>query len=68
MDSDYLKARDLIVAGTYFICDACDYERPRPLEPEDEQAKLQREYIQAVRALEKITKRQEHMAQLKAVG
>lgn len=45
-------------AGTHFIAEQCGY-RFEPIEPEDERAALQREYIQAVKTLESITKRQE---------
>lgn len=33
----------------YYIADECHYQRPQPIEPEDEQAELQREFIQSVK-------------------
>lgn len=41
--------------GVNFICDDAGYERPAPIEPEDELARLQREYIAAVNALRTLT-------------
>lgn len=41
--------------GVYFICDQAGYDRPAPIEPEDELARLQREYIAAVAALKTLT-------------
>ncbi len=39
----------------YFMCDELHHGRPDPIEPEDELAKLQREYIQAVKLLASLT-------------
>ena len=52
--------------GMYFIADDCDYERPNPVEPESEQAKLQREYVEAAKAMAKIAERIEHLQTLRA--
>lgn len=45
-------------SGTHFIAETCGY-RFEAIEPDDERAALQREYIQAVKTLESITKKQE---------
>lgn len=37
-----------------FICDAIGYSRPTPIEPEDEKAELQREFVATVGRLERI--------------
>lgn len=44
-------------AGINFICGQCGYSDPAPIEPEDELARLQREYINAVQVLSKLTPR-----------
>lgn len=40
-----------------FLCDALNYSRPTPVEPEDERAKLKREYIEAARSMAKLAER-----------
>lgn len=40
-----------------FICGEAGYANPAPIEPEDEYARLQREYINAVNLLAKLTPR-----------
>lgn len=37
-----------------YLCHECSYAEPTPLEPEDERARLQREYIDAVNRLAKL--------------
>ena len=37
-----------------FLTDACEYERPTPKNPKDEIAKLQRDYIEAAKSMQKI--------------
>jgi hypothetical protein len=44
-----------------YITQECGYTTPQPLEPEDERAKLQREYIEATRQMAKIADRMERM-------
>lgn len=41
-------------AGLYARCDATGFERPKPKDPEDEHAKRQREFIAAVKTIERI--------------
>jgi hypothetical protein len=56
------KARDSgSSAGISFIADECGYSRPMAIEPEDERAKLQREYIGSIKALAKLTERAERL-------
>ena len=55
-------------AAMYFIADECDYQRPQPIEPEDEKARLQREYVEAVQQLQKLTSQIEHVNALQVVG
>lgn len=38
-----------------YVCDETGYTRPSPVEPEDELARLQREYIEAVKTLQTLT-------------
>ena len=40
-----------------YLTDTLSYQPARPVEPDDEKARLQREYIQAVKTLEELTKR-----------
>lgn len=54
-------------AAMYFIADNCDYQRPEPIEPEDEQAKLMREFIQMGKRMEKISAQMSRMTDLKEV-
>lgn len=50
-----------------FLCDEAGYVRAAPLEPQDEAAQLQRQFIDAVQALRKITDRGERLG-LRMVG
>ena len=45
-----------------FICDHCEYAEPVPVEPEDEMAELQRQYINSVKAQEQLIARFERLA------
>jgi hypothetical protein len=50
-----------------YLCTEAGYAAPQPVEPEDELARLEREYIAAVRVLQSITPRiDEQRAKLKA--
>lgn len=40
-----------------YLASECDYEQPQPVEPEDERARLQREYIEATKRLAAIAER-----------
>lgn len=51
-----------------YICDEAGYARPSPLEPEDERAALQRQYIESVRQAKQIADRMERLNGLKAVA
>ena len=44
-----------------FITDQAGYDRPKPLEPEDERAKLQREYTEATKMMAQIADRMERL-------
>lgn len=55
-------------AAMYFISDHCDYKRPEPIEPVDEIAKLQRDYIEMAKRMEKIAESIQHVQTLKAVN
>jgi len=48
--------------GVEFICSDLGYSQPSPIEPEDERAKLQREYIEAARLMAKLAERIERTA------
>ena len=41
-------------AAISFVCDDTGFERPKPKEPEDERARLQREFIAAVNRQERL--------------
>lgn len=45
-----------------FLTTECGYEPPRPLEPEDERAKLQRDYIAATQLMREIANRMDRLA------
>lgn len=53
------RKRGVHVLAAYEARDA-GYADPQPIEPEDERAKLQREYIEAARAMQAIHARMEH--------
>jgi hypothetical protein len=42
-------------AAMHYVCADAGYETPAPVEPEDEYARLQREYVQAVKLLATLT-------------
>ena len=42
--------------GMAFLAQMCGYAAPQPVDPEDEKARLQREYIEAVKRMEQIAK------------
>jgi hypothetical protein len=51
-----------IHSGMAYICRCAGYADPQPVEPEDEAAALQREYIAAAKSMESIAKRLERLA------
>jgi len=54
-------------AGMHFIADHCDYEKPKPIEPDNEYAQLQRDFIRAQKEMKVMMQKMEHMTELKAV-
>jgi len=55
----------------HFINDECGYRHSEPLEPKDEQAALQREYIESVKSAQRIAARLERLVlspSLKAIA
>lgn len=44
-------------AALYFLCDDCGFERPKAINPEDERAKLMREFTEGVKRLDAIAER-----------
>jgi hypothetical protein len=46
-----------IHAAMTYIATDCGYSAPQPVEPEDERAKLQRDYIEAARAMAHLAER-----------
>lgn len=48
-------------AGMLYIARDLGYADPQPIEPEDEKAKLQREYIECARSMSKIAQRIERL-------
>jgi hypothetical protein len=53
--------------GIEFICNSLSYSTPAPIEPEDEKAKLMREFIQAQKAMTQLADKLSHVG-LKAVA
>lgn len=51
-------------AGMTFIARECGYAEPQPIEPEDERAALQREFIAAVKQQQALTARLERLGAL----
>lgn len=54
--------------GIDFICSSLSYTKPQPIQPEDEKAQLQREFIEAQKAFAQLSKRMETVGLLKAVA
>lgn len=60
-----------IHSAFWFLATAVGYEQPRPVEPEDEHARLMREYIESVRIQARLAERMERVGslhRLKPVG
>ena len=55
-------------AGMYFLARDAGYQDPVAVEPEDERAKLQREFIQAQQAMFAMAKRMERAGLLREVA
>jgi len=55
-------------AGIEYIAADCQYETPKPIEPEDEMMRLKRQFVQAVEELKVMQDRFDLMARLKVVG
>lgn len=51
-------------SGMAYFNSECGYSAPEPLKPEDEKAKLQRQYIEATKALGSIAKQMERYSDL----
>lgn len=54
--------------GLSFICSILGYSRPTPIEPEDEKAQLQKDFIDAVNRLDSIKSKLQTNGMLKAVA
>ncbi|KXA71082.1 hypothetical protein [Bordetella hinzii] len=48
-------------AGMNFLAREAGYADPAPIEPEDERARLQREYVEAVKGLNRLADRMERL-------
>jgi hypothetical protein len=48
-------------AGMYALCDLVGYSQPTPVEPRDEVAELQRQFIQATEAMQALVARMESL-------
>lgn len=48
-------------ATMHFQCQEAGFSEPLPIEPEDERARLQREYIEATKAMGRIAERMERL-------
>jgi hypothetical protein len=56
-----LARKHNIHCAAYHFSETTGYERPNPVEPEDEKAKLQRAFVESVRELRKIEERMEQL-------
>lgn len=65
-----LKAarKENVHSAFYFIAQECGYTDPLPVEPEDERAKLQREFIQAQKAMTQLAARMERAGMLRSAA
>lgn len=48
-------------SGVEFLCSTLSYSNPTPIEPKDESAQLQREFIEATRQMAKLAERIESL-------
>jgi hypothetical protein len=55
-------------AGVEYIAAALGYAPPQPIEPEDERAQLQRQFVQGVGELAKLADKLERMQPVRAVA
>lgn len=55
-------------AGILFLTTTLGYTEPSPIEPEDERAQLQRQFVQGVGELAKLAEKLERMQPLRAVA
>lgn len=55
-------------AAMQFITRDCNYQDPIPVEPLDEMAELQRQFVQSQRQLAQMLKRMEHLSGMKVGG
>ena len=51
--------------GMYQVCDEADYQRPQPIEPEDEMARLERQILASNEQTMQMMRRFESMVKLK---
>lgn len=49
-------------SGTYFICSDAGYSSPQPIEPQDEKAELQRQFIEASKHISRLADRIEKIS------
>lgn len=55
-------------AGINFIARETGYADPQPIEPEDERARLQREFIEAQKAMQKLADRMERVGLIRSAA
>ncbi|RIY41970.1 hypothetical protein [Neopusillimonas maritima] len=55
-------------AGINYLSRETGYSDPTPIEPEDERARLQREFIEAQKAMSKLAERMERVGMIRAVA
>lgn len=48
-------------AGIHFLCDTLGYSHPTPIEPRDEAAELQKQFIAATEAMQQLAARMESL-------
>lgn len=54
--------------GIEYICHTLSYTMPQPIQPDDEKAQLQREFIEAQKSFAALSKRMESVGLLKVVA
>ena len=55
-------------AAMHFIAQSCNYQEPAPIQPRDEMAELQRQFVQSQKQMKRMLERMEHLHGLKDVG
>lgn len=55
-------------AAIHYIAQTCDYREPEPIQPRDEMAELQRQFVQAQKQMGQMLKRMEHLSNMRTTA